>query len=286
MLTPAQIDHYRAFGFVVLRGYFSPDEVSALRRESVEELDRQHRHQPFDGSLRHWCCMNDDERVPLSARLLEDERFLGVAEQLHGKVLPVWCDANRYVHALTGWHPDYGADEVWTLERAGVKFLHYLEPLTAATGALRVIPGSHRSPLHEAVRRHIDEHGPRPEDVPAVVCETRPGDVVAFTISLWHAAIGGGRDRRLSTVAYHQHPETAAEVSRLRAGLHAQVEDHRRTFGWRGEVFPRAWIERAAHDERRRRVVELIHSAGVFAAMGADAEAAEAALRAPAASPR
>jgi len=39
MLTDAQIDHFRTFGFLVLRGYLDECETAAL----ADELDRAHR---------------------------------------------------------------------------------------------------------------------------------------------------------------------------------------------------------------------------------------------------
>jgi hypothetical protein len=282
MLTPAQVEHYRTFGFVILRNHFTQAEVAALQREAAAELELQYRHMPFDGTRRHWCTMNHDERTPTFARLLEDERFFGVAEQLHGRALPVWCDANRYVDPETGWHPDIFGSADWNLRTAGVKFLHYLEPLTAATGALRVIPGSHRRPMHDAVRRYVEEHHPAVTALPAVACETRPGDVVAMNLPLWHAAAGASPDRSLCTVAYYAYPESAEDLGELQRAVRAQVPQSFESMNWRGDIFPREWIARAATDERRRRVVELIHSAGLFAVMGADVEAVEAALHAPA----
>jgi hypothetical protein len=282
MLTQAQVDHYHTFGFVVLRRWFAPEEVARLQAEARRELELQHWHQPFDGTRRHFCCMNDDERCPTFANLLQDPRFLEASDQVLGcRALPVWCDANRYVDPETGWHPDVFPGEAWNLRLPAVKFVHYLEPLTATTGALRVIPGSHRSPLHDAIRPYLDAHGPRVGEVPAVACETDPGDVVMFSTPLWHASVGGGRDRSLCSIAYY--PEGSAEdLAALRAKLTWQIGVTRESMGWRGDVFSRAWLERAATDPRRRLVVERMHSAGLIAALGADADAAEAALRSPA----
>ena len=74
----------------------------------------------------------------------------------------------------------------------------YLEPTDAATGALRLIPGSHLEPLHstlQAGRSSVTVSDSRPADemtallseddgtrVPQYVCATQPGDVVAFDV--------------------------------------------------------------------------------------------------------
>jgi hypothetical protein len=40
MLTPAEMRHYEAFGFVILRSLFTPQELTALEAEFEEKLDR------------------------------------------------------------------------------------------------------------------------------------------------------------------------------------------------------------------------------------------------------
>jgi hypothetical protein len=278
MLSPAQIEHYQTFGFVILRSYFSPQEVAALLEESTRKLTVEYRHRVFDGTLRHFCCMNDDEMAPTSARLLEDARFFDVAEQLiGGPALPMWNDANRYVDAITGWHPDVPI-EPWGMRLPAVKFCHYLQPLRAQSGALRVIPGSHHQPYHDHIKRFLGSQQPPTEAVPAMVCETDPGDVVVFSTPTWHASVGGLPDRRLSTIAYYPCPRTTEDRDGLLQSLREQVPAIRTNNHWQGDVFPRAWIERSASDPARRRVVERIQAFGVFAAVGSDAEAAEAVL--------
>ena len=80
----------------------------------------------------------------------------------------------------------------------GIKMALYLEPTDAATGALRLIPGSHLEPLHstlQAGRSSVTVSDSRPADemtallseddgtrVPQYVCATQLGDVVAFDV--------------------------------------------------------------------------------------------------------
>ena len=53
----------------------------------------------------------------------------------------------------------------------------YLEPTTADTGALRLVPGSHFEPLHTELREM--GVGSQTEDLlPSYVCDSTPGDVV------------------------------------------------------------------------------------------------------------
>ena len=68
------------------------------------------------------------------------------------------------------------------------------------SGALRLIPGSHKKALHDALRENLNELGLEICDVPGYVCKSEPGDVVAFDMRCWHASWGGSEDRRMCTV--------------------------------------------------------------------------------------
>jgi hypothetical protein len=99
----------------------------------------------------------------------------------------------------------------------GVKFCVYLDPLTADNGALRIIPGSHRDPLHSALREmRASPSSLAPETMPCHVCESTPGDVIAFDMRASHAAFNGFNGRRLCTVLFYATPKNDAEVAGAR----------------------------------------------------------------------
>ncbi|MBA3709128.1 MAG: phytanoyl-CoA dioxygenase family protein [Planctomycetes bacterium] len=260
MLSPIQIDHYHTFGFLVLRTWLTAGEVRILREESERTLVEEYRHLPFDGTRRHFSCMLG-AGSPLSASLFEDPRFFDAAEDLHGPVMGQWCDANRYVDAVTPWHPDLGQ----SFEQGGVKFLIYLDPVTPERGAIRFIPGSHHRPLHERVRAFMESAKPAPESVPAIACATQPGDVVAFNFPLWHASVGGFPDRRLNTLAYHPCPVDDQQRRRRADEMTAAIPANQ-GYGWKGEVYPDSWVASAAGNPRRRILVERLRAAGVLQA--------------------
>ena len=56
-------------------------------------------------------------------------------------------DGNYYV-GDTAWHPDGLGEYLY----GRIKVSFYLDGVQADTGCLRVIPGSHRQQLHEALR--------------------------------------------------------------------------------------------------------------------------------------
>lgn len=210
MLTEKQYQHYKTFGFVVLRQVFTPDELDVINSEFDHGLEAAYRHLPFDGSVRHWVTMMG-KSTPFFASLLEDGRLCSIAEQLYGDdTLGVASDANRYV-GDTRWHPD-----THSIHQYGIKFAYYLQSVGPDTGALRVIPGSHRNPYHSELRKVMPELGLSVEDVPSHVCTSEPGDVVGFDLRLWHASYGGSDDRRMCTCVYYNNPRTPEETEATR----------------------------------------------------------------------
>ena len=96
-LTPQQLAHYEAFGFIILRSLLSADEMAALSAEFEAKLDRMYAHLPYDDSMRHWSgpCLDDD--TPLLRGFTEDPRFVGAAQQMLGDdVFLAGVDGNRY----------------------------------------------------------------------------------------------------------------------------------------------------------------------------------------------
>ncbi len=82
----------------------------------------------------------------------------------------------------------------------------YLDPLTRGTGALRVIPGSHRvgdsfaNGLEAKRSQYENTLGVHECELPYYALETHPGDLAAFNHNTKHAAFGGGRRRRMFTI--------------------------------------------------------------------------------------
>ena len=267
-LTEQQINHFRTFGFLVFRQLFTPEEWKTYCHEfdlGLDALIPGHKH---DGRTRFQANLMD-ATTPFITSLNDDPRFWETAEQLLGKeVLGVGGDSNYYV-GDTDWHPD----NQW-LRQDSVKFTIYLEPLNARNGALRVIPGSHREPLHSEIaggsmRDYVDaphdvgsNFGVRPDQVPCYVFDSEPGDVLAFHTGIWHGAFGGDTKRRMGTIQYYEDPQTEVSLQAVRSVLHGidrrEIEVHGRPWFpdyWRTLDNPRhqAWVRRmdeiAALDE-------------------------------------
>lgn len=260
MLTDEQYLHYQTFGFVVLRQLFTPEEFERIDSEFNSALAAAYRHAPFDGTTRHWTTMMGPS-TPFFAGLLEDERFCGVAEQLYGEdTLGLVADANRYV-GDTRWHPDTGS-----IHQFGVKFAFYLEPVGPDTGALRIIPGSHRQPYHKALKEAMPEMNMNVQDVPAHICTSEPGDVVAFDLRCFHASYGGSDDRRMCTCVYYNNPETPEQEEATRK----QGENNAGTtakFNRPGDpMIDPHWFANPENSPKRQRWLDRLRELGFFKA--------------------
>ncbi len=248
-LSEQQLRLFRDFGFLVFRQYLSPAEIAQYSREFNAGLDSWLEDGKHDGKTRHYASLME-EKSPFIAGLADDPRFADVAEQLLGKdVLAIAVDGNYHVDD-TLWHADTGS-----LDYTAVKFCIYPDPLTADSGALRVIPGSHRDPFHSQISREPETtYNLAQSDVPAYAFESQPGDVLAFNVALWHAAFGGARSRRQGVVVYYEDPDTpAAETAiqqQMRGNHRAFAQAGRKMYGpyWRSIDTPRhqRWIRRLA----------------------------------------
>jgi hypothetical protein len=197
MFTHQQLSHYKAFGFVLVRGLLHDAEVEALTAEVVGSLTAAFGGVGTDtdpdraGGIRGDYLPLAVDRTPLSQALIADDPrlFQGSTELLGRPTVPTVPIATCFT-SNASWHRDHG-----TL--GGVKFLAYLEPRRAGTGALRVVPGSHIEGFESMLRAYWAQDpagsGFEPWPVPDVVLETEPGDVIAFDAHLYHSSAGGGK---------------------------------------------------------------------------------------------
>ena len=260
MITDTQLKHCQTFGFVILRNVFSNRELEALQDEFDQRSAVASKYVPFDGSATRAMSMTSDA-TPVCASLLEDPRFLGAAEMIYGDALGYTVEANRYV-GDTYWHYDAGA-----YAGTGIKFAIYLHPVRAETGALRVIPTSHLKPFHDEIGKwracdyawirldHQDEATKLIDNVPGFVCESDPGDVVAFDSRIYHASRGGSSDRQMCAVNFRRYPRTPQEVEiTIRESKHYFAEQDNSDAPWNPKmtVFP-DWLDnRDGHAKRQR----------------------------------
>jgi hypothetical protein len=270
MLTTDQVDHFRTFGFVVLRGHLA-GRAAALRTE-VDAAIRDayaatYHERVIDGISGHYLPMAS-RLTPVSASLVcDDPRFADAAEQLlDGPVIPL-CPEGVLYFLEAAWHTDDG------IGVRGVKFAAYFDELAAGTGALRLVPGSHHPEQNERLtgygKRHSDAaFAVYQASFPGYVAETAPGDVIAFDLHTWHASIGG-RDRLAWNAVYQRCPESRDERERTLRSVHDSFEQAFRGFDRDRYPVWRDWLADAAAHHRRAAVAERMRQAGILGLPGA-----------------
>ena len=215
MLTSQERLFFDTFGFIVRRQIFTADEMAVVSDRFDEVLDEDRGGQEFPGEKRQGVMGFVEQRSDLT-RLVDDDRIYNVLEDLLGPGF-VWIgsDGNLYV-GDTHWHSD--ASDPYPR----IKVAFYLDPVEKDTGCLRVVPGSHRAPLHDRLKdnRPTDEVEESPfgvggSEVPSFPLESRPGDVVFFNQNLWHASYGGKTGRRMFTLNVGAKPTTDDHLTYL-----------------------------------------------------------------------
>jgi hypothetical protein len=274
MLTIAQADHFRTFGFTVLRGYLA-DCAAALRAE-VDAAIRDAYAATFDervidGISGHYLPMAS-RLTPVSASLVcDDPRLIDAAGQLLGGPVIPECPEGVLYFFEAGWHTDDG------IGVRGVKFAAYFGELTAGNGALRLVPGSHHPEQNARLAAYSCRRGrARGEaeaaayqaSIPGYIADTSPGDVIAFDLHTWHASTGG-RDRLAWTAVYQRCPETDAERDRTLRSVHDSFEQAFRGFDTGRYPVWRDWLADAATHPRRAGVIGRMRHAGVLDLPGA-----------------
>lgn len=251
-LTGQQLNHFHTFGFLVFRQLLTKNEMARFSAEFNAGMCAWLDEGVFDGQTRHYATLME-EQSPFIAALADDPRFGDVAEQLFGKQSIAIAVDGSYMVGNTEWHPDTAS-----LNYAGIKFCIYPDRLTADTGALRVIPGSHHDPFHSLLDKDDcrEGYGVTPEKMPAFVFESEPGDVLAFNVGVWHSSFGGASGRRQGVIVYYEDPDTESatvEVVKQMQGNHSIFRQKgRQMYGehWRG-------LSGTRHQRWLRRLDEL-----------------------------
>jgi hypothetical protein len=263
MLTTAQIEHFRTFGFVALAGFLS-GTTEAIRREVDAALRDAYANtydlRVMDGISGHYLPMAS-ALTPVSAGLVcDDPVLIDAAEQLLGtSVLPSVPEGVLYF-AEADWHNDDG------IGVRGVKLTTYFDPLDAAHGALRFLPCSH----HPDAQRSLCAYQRSPhEKYGGLAVETSPGDVIAFDLHTFHASFGG-RDRLAWTIEYLAEPRDDDERDKSLRWLHDAFEQQYR--GFDRERYPtwHDWLADAPLHPRRAQIAERLRSLGVLDLPGAE----------------
>ena len=258
-LSDAQIQHFEVFGFLVRRNVFNLEEINRINDEFDHRLaSLKAEVDPREDRLfNNW--PNRNPQTPYISSLLEDPRIYIPSEQIVGEdCVPIHSNANSYARS-SAWHPDTKDAHLLM-----VKNVMYLQPTTGDHGALRVIPGSHKNPLHENLLRigldcsfgkeslYLKEAGLRGEDIPSYIFCSEPGALIMFNQRLWHAAFGGYEDRRTCTFNFYQNPKSLGEKETMRKQLEVAKEGIK-FLGTIGPQYHPWWLENPDENSKRAR---------------------------------
>jgi ectoine hydroxylase-related dioxygenase (phytanoyl-CoA dioxygenase family) len=213
-ITEQQLTFLQTFGFLRLPGLFA-DEIGEIT-EAFEAVFAD------EGNLRldmNEALHRNDRRViiprfvdyhPTLACLPEDERILGVAKAILGDDAEYAESDGNLAFCHSEWHADTFAAPMTVRH---VKLSFYLDTLRADSGAIRVLPGTHywESPYARDVRGALREFGKAADvfgvdstEIPAVVVDSDPGDILIWDYRLVHASFHGLDRRRFFSVNFRE----------------------------------------------------------------------------------
>ena len=261
ILTPEEMAFIENFGYLTFPGLFKNDINKIITEFEAVWTNRGGGHdgKPHEGTARSCITPFIDQSEYLSA-LIDDPRIDGIMTSLLGEDYNYnGSDGNYYV-GNTAWHSDGGFFEFKRVVK-WYKVAFYLDPLTRETGALRVIPGSHKvndryaEALEQEVKNSVrtDEQklfGVKGKDIPAVALETNPGDVGIFNLCTKHSSWGGGKRRRMFTINCSSRYKTE-HLHHLRDN----ISGHARF--WNDSTYGEAML-RTAGPERMRHLEQVL----------------------------
>ena len=141
-LSEQQIRFFETFGYLGFPGLMADriDEITEAFEAVWSERGGGHNGQPHAGEARSCIVPFIDQSAALSS-LIDDPRIRALAATLLGDDFNYMGSDGNYYVGDTGWHSD-GWHHKGKPQHLKIAF--YLDPLTRDSGALRVIPGSHR----------------------------------------------------------------------------------------------------------------------------------------------
>ena len=276
MISEQQVYHFKTFGFLVLKNLLTPEELKKINKEFEVGLAKMDESK-MGASVRkqyNWTNLGPDS--PFTASLLEDTRFYSIAQQILGDdCVGIDSHSNQYNGNRSPWHPDIR--DIEPNQFTGFKFTFYFSPVDGNSGALRVVPGSHRPGFSEEVNKvHMKDNNPGPDDdpglavneVPAHICVSEPGDAVIFDYYVWHSSWGGSTDRRMVSLQYYQNPQTSEKEEGMR-----KMVDFRKNFnkGFKREpkLYPDFWLSNPHNNALRAQWIEWLQKWGFIDSVNA-----------------
>lgn len=221
MLSASEISSYREDGLVIPRDFqLSPEEVEDLRN-AVNSVVVANPDTPTDFLLN----VHLDRLPPLRltghdafGTLVTDDRILDMVEQLIGPDIIVWATHLFCKQATSGrevpWHQDGHYWPIRPLRTCTVWVA--IDKTTRANGALRYIPGSHKTETfshrtdnspHLTLNQVIDD--PKFDEAKARHVELEPGQISLHDVHLLHGSAANLSGDRRAGFAMRYMPSTS-----------------------------------------------------------------------------
>lgn len=212
MLSELEVGSYHAFGFTVLRGCLSAEEMAALNEAYARLIETAPRYDYF-GSAGTLCLLHFVDHDPAMAALVGHPRLVEAMRDIWGRPClyfgsDMWSNCDD-----TPWHSDGQPGR----QCLSIKVTVYLDTMTADQGSLNLIPGSHHPQFCADIMQRCgvwDRGRPRlrleRDSIPgAISVHSVPGDVVIWDNRMWHSAWKrcDGRPRRALFMSYIPDPD-------------------------------------------------------------------------------
>jgi hypothetical protein len=260
-LTPPQRRFLDTFGYLHLRGLLA-DAIDRIRT-GFERLLIENGGAAYAGEHRFTISPGINWSEDLCRDFLDAPQVDGVLSSVLGRDYQYWNSELHYCAGDTPWH----TDSPWPEDRrtpTWYELLVYLDPLTAETGALRVLPGSHhvqdafaglfhRGIMDDAASALVDPAhawGVDGPDVPAIALPSEPGDVILLNHMTAHASFGGVARRRLMTAVFFPRLDDTA-IHRLVEANRGRGFTRSRLFDDSAPILRTASARRLSHLEQQ-----------------------------------
>lgn len=218
MITAEQKAYFHTFGFIHLPKQFSVEEMEVVTREADRLWEESREGRPLGENQQ---IQEFVEKGPLMSQMVVDDRIFGTVEDLLGPRF-IWngSEGNLSFNTEQNWHTDRPNEP----HASTYSFHLYLDKVRADTGCLRVISGSHRPPLYDSLLPINEQQSPdttmkiygiNPTDVPGIVLESDPGDVIFFSQKIYHAVYGKLPGRRYLKLRFVAWPDTDEAIASL-----------------------------------------------------------------------
>ena len=147
-LSREQLNFFDTFGYLLIRQLFSPSEMEKIIEGFEWSIQNYGGGKNHDGKNRT-TFPGPIEHTPEMCTILDHPSILGLIGGILGEDFNYAGGDGNYYSGNTNWHPDGNWGQLFAAKTA-----FYLDPLTWDTGAVRLIPGSHR-PDHFIQKKQI-----------------------------------------------------------------------------------------------------------------------------------